>query len=92
MHLRSFRCRTQFPSQHKYKVVHGFGFESRNNDYKVVRLMFNETPKLEVVELYEFSTNYQKCKDQSCKTEKERRINDTRQSKTTCCNYLLHVN
>ena len=54
--------------------------------------MFNETPKLEVVELYEFSTNYQKCKDQSCKTEKERRINDTRQSKTTCCNYLLHVN
>lgn len=54
--------------------------------------MFNETPKLEVVELYEFSTNYQKCKDHSCKIEKERRINDTRQTKTMEGGALSRVN
>ena len=53
--------------EYKYKIVYGIGFDSRNNDYKVVMIVFvreerqglpvNSAPKVEAVELYELSAN-----------------------------------
>ncbi|KAI9085143.1 hypothetical protein K1719_032854 [Acacia pycnantha] len=53
-HIRIYLCRY---IDHNYGILFGFGFDSRNNDYKVVKLMNDSCTKDTFVEVYSLASH-----------------------------------